>query len=103
LHGEAVSIGLYCAARLSYELGYLDKSQLVLIDSLLASALLPRRIPKEIDLGKLQNLMFNDKKILNNKLRFVLIRAPGNCFIEPEITADSLRCVLMNVVEGEQP
>jgi 3-dehydroquinate synthase len=102
LHGEAVGIGLYCAALLSYASGSLDKCHLLSVDSLLANAKLPRRIPKEIDLDKLQDLMFSDKKIVNKKLRFVLMRAPGDCYIETEITADSLRYVLMNAVEGEK-
>lgn len=101
LHGEAVAIGLYCAALLSYQLGYLDKSVLTFTDSLLVAANLPRRIPKEIDLFELQELMFHDKKIINKTLRFVLIRAPGDCYLESKVTADCLRRVLISAVEGE--
>lgn len=101
LHGEAVSIGLYCAALLSNQLGYLDKIGLTLVDSLLTEAQLPRRIPKEIDLAHLHELMFNDKKIVNKTLRFVLIRAIGDCYLESEVTEDSLRHALQSAVEGE--
>ena len=101
LHGEAVGIGLYCAALLSYQLGYLDKASLVLIDSMLLAAKLPRRIPKGIDLLELQALMLNDKKIKNKTLRFVLMRAPGDCYLESGVTEDCLHHVLTSAVEGD--
>lgn len=101
LHGEAVAIGLYCAALLSHQLGFLDKASLDQVDSLLAVAKLPRRIPKEIDLKNLQVLMFNDKKVKNKRLHFVLMRAPGDCYLDTQVTEDGLRHVLMSAVEGE--
>ena len=100
LHGEAVAIGLYCATLLSHQLGYIDQSILKLVDSLLQAAKLPCRIPKGIDLHALQALMLHDKKITNKTLRFVLMRAPGDCYLESQVTEDSLRHVLMNAVEG---
>ena len=101
LHGEAVGIGLYCAALLSYQLGYLDKSALALTDSLLLSLKLPRRIPKGINLSELQDLMLSDKKVKNKTLRFVLMKAPGECYLDSEVTEDGLRHVLMSAVEGD--
>jgi 3-dehydroquinate synthase len=101
LHGEAVAIGLYCAALLSYQLGHIQKSTLELVNSLLSAAKLPRRIPKDIDLSGLQALMFNDKKIKNKMLRFVLIKAPGNCYLDASVTTDCLHHVLKSAVEGE--
>ena len=101
LHGEAVAIGLYCSALLSSKLGYLDRDSLTLIDTLLLNAKLPCRIPKDIDLQALHVLMFNDKKIQDNRLRFVLMRAPGECYLETQVTEDCLRQVLMNAVEGD--
>jgi 3-dehydroquinate synthase len=101
LHGEAVGIGLYCAALLSYQLGYLNKESLVLIDEILLAAKLPRRIPKGINLLELQALMLNDKKIKNKTLRFVLMRALGDCYLDSEVTADCLHHVLTSAVEGD--
>ncbi|KTD38090.1 3-dehydroquinate synthase [Legionella oakridgensis] len=100
-HGEAVAIGLYCAALLSHHLGHLQHAHVVLLDALLAKANLPRRIPKEIDLLALHRLMFNDKKISNKRLRFVLMRAPGNCYLDDKVTDDCLRHALISAVEGE--
>ena len=99
LHGEAVAIGLYCAALLSYQLGIFPLSDLTLVDSLLANAKLPSRIPKDIDLVDLHALMFNDKKIKNKTIRFVLMRGLGDCFLDDQVTDESLRRVLSSAVE----
>ncbi len=101
LHGEAVGIGLYCAVLLSYQLGHLQKEDLLLVDRLLEAAQLPRRIPATIDLMRLQALMGNDKKIKNKQLRFVLMRAFGDCYLDSEVTEKSLRQVLLEAVEVE--
>ena len=100
LHGEAVAIGLYCAALLSHQLGYLDQSVLALTDSLLQGSNLPHRIPSDINLLDLQALMLGDKKVKNNTLRFVLMRAPGDCYLESGVTEECLRHVLIKSVEG---
>lgn len=101
LHGEAVGIGIFCAVLLSYHLGYLDKVVVHQVDQLLQMAQLPRRIPKDIDLNRLHELMYIDKKIKHNQLRFVLMRAIGDCFLDANVSETSLRQVMLNVVEGE--
>ena len=101
LHGEAVAIGLYCAALLSHQLGCLDKASLALVDTLLTIAKLPRRIPKEIDLLNLQALMLKDKKVKDKTMRFVLMRAPGDCYLEAGVTEKNLRQVLVEAVQGD--
>jgi 3-dehydroquinate synthase len=101
LHGEAVGIGLYCAALLSQRMGYLSEIDLHSLDKLLQLAQLPRRIPKDINLDKLMQLMFHDKKILQNKLRFVLLRAPGDCFVESKVSHEELHQSLISAQEGE--
>lgn len=101
LHGEAVAIGLYCAALLSHQLGYITKTDLDFVDKLLANAKLPRRIPKDLDLLNLQAMMFNDKKVKNNTLRFILIKAFGDCYLENGVTKEDLRRVLKEATQGD--
>ena len=95
LHGEAVAIGLYCAALLSHQLGHLKASALTTVDLLLKQAKLPRRIPDDIDLTKLQALMLNDKKIKDNQQRFILMKGLGACYIEDAVPEALLRRVLI--------
>jgi 3-dehydroquinate synthase len=101
LHGEAVGIGLYCAALLSHQYYGLDKKSLERIDKLLFLANLPRRIPKDIDLQVLRVLMGKDKKIKNNTLRFILVKELGDCYLEDKVTEANLAAVLQCAVEGE--
>lgn len=101
LHGEAVAIGLYCAAILSNEMGLIDKLLVQKIEEILHLAGLSYKIPNMINLDKLRELMKLDKKIKNNCLRFVLIKKPGHCYLENQITENHLRNTLMTAVEGE--
>lgn len=100
LHGEAVAIGLYCAALLSFHLGYLSQSDVDLLDSLLINAKLPNRIPRDIDLQAVYRLMWNDKKIKNKQLPFVIIRSFGDCILEKKITPKQVDFVLQSAVES---
>lgn len=101
LHGEAVAIGLYCAALLSAEICNLPKESIDEIEQLLVHADLPRRIPVDVDLKQLHSLLFKDKKIKNNKLRFVLIKNMGDCYLEEQVDETCLSKVLKRAVEGE--
>lgn len=101
LHGEAVAIGIYCAALLSYQLGQIDEKELHLVDKMLMMAKLPCRIPADIDLNELRALMSQDKKIKDKSLRFILMRAVGNCYIENKVSEDSLLLSLQTAVEGD--
>lgn len=101
LHGEAVAIGIYCAALLSYQLGQIDEKTLQLVDEMLIMAKLPHRIPADIDLNELRALMSQDKKIKDKSLRFILMRAVGNCYIEDKVSEDSLLLSLQTAVEGD--
>ncbi len=94
LHGEAVAIGLYCAALLSAQLQVLDVQWVHQIKNMLKYAGLPHAIPATIDLKKLMDIMRLDKKIKNNCLRFVLMKTPGDCYLEEKVTTDSLYRVL---------
>lgn len=101
LHGEAVAIGLYCAALLSEQCANLSVDVVNLIDKMLVMAELPRRIPKDIDLEQLRTSMSKDKKIKNKNLRFILMRAAGDCYIENKVTENQLISTLQAAVEGD--
>lgn len=99
LHGEAVAIGLYCAALLSFQLGCIDKNILNIIDNLIQKSGLPNRIPKDINIEAIYKLFFYDKKIKKNKLRFILIKGIGDCFIDESISEKQLQDVLREAYE----
>jgi 3-dehydroquinate synthase len=101
LHGEAVAIGLYCAALLSQKIGWIDAQVVAQVEQMLQNAGLPHKIPSAINLRQLRELMSLDKKIKNNCLRFVLIKELGTCYLDDQITEDILYNTLMAAVEGE--
>ena len=88
LHGEAVSIGLVCALRLSQKMGFcksFDESNLI---DLLSSYDLPIELQNGIAVTKLLESMTGDKKVLAGKIRFVLMHEIGDAFLESEIPSE---------------
>ena len=101
LHGEAVGIGLYCAAALSYELKRIDYSLLELVEQMIKWAGLPHKIPTSVDLNELTRLMSLDKKVKNGCLQFVVMRAPGDCYLDDTVTSHYVQKALISSVGGE--
>lgn len=88
LHGEAVAIGLYCAAAISYLLGHLSLEKVKEIDNILKMANLPNRIAQDWSEQRLLDYMKQDKKIKNNQLRLILMKDFGQCFIDETVPED---------------
>jgi 3-dehydroquinate synthase len=100
-HGEAVAIGLYCAAVLSNKMGLIKKDEVEQIDSLLKCSGLPSRVPREINISALIDIMYTDKKVKNDKLRFILLKSIGCCYIEGNVPEEVLQDALLCSIEGE--
>ncbi len=85
LHGEAVSIGICMASKLSNILGFLPSNELIKIENILLNFGLPINMGflKKLKIKKkdIINNMIYDKKYLNGKLNFVLCKKIGNAFI----------------------
>lgn len=90
LHGEAVATGLLMAAHLSRSLGWLSPQAYADIDSLIAEAGLPRNLPPQIKCDKLLAAMKGDKKVLENKLRLILLQSIGQAVIRSDLSDEAL-------------
>ena len=77
MHGEAVSIGMVCAARLAASLGRIDDPIVARQHALLQAVGLPVETP-DLDNRQLIELMQHDKKVEYGRLRFVLPDRLGN-------------------------
>src|SRR5262249_23221813 len=77
LHGEAVSIGMVAAARVSHALGECEASGVARISALLSRAGLPPERPPDLDRAALALAMRGDKKSRGGKIRFVALQAIG--------------------------
>lgn len=92
-HGEAVSIGMACAADISSRLGYLSESDANRIVSLLKHAGLPVTF-SNLGAEQIVARMRFDKKAVGEKIRFVLARELGDAFLSDEVPLDVVRRVL---------
>lgn len=86
LHGEAVSIGMVLAARISVKLAYLEAGDADLIESALQNLGLP--VKTEIPAGDIFDTLLKDKKRAGSNIHFILLRSIGEAFIhEMELSA----------------
>jgi 3-dehydroquinate synthase len=91
LHGQAVSLGMVLASRLSVNLGMLKSADASLIEEILVSAGLPVEVslnPEEI----FANIR-KDKKKSGELIHFILLDGPGNAVVKP-IPLDELKPML---------
>ena len=103
-HGEAVTIGMVCALFLSHNLGYLDQQSLERGLALLQKFRFPKGLVKrrflDIDGALLLEGMLSDKKKLDKKLRFVLLKKLGEAFLLEESVEESV--VLKSINDGRK-
>lgn len=85
LHGEAVAAGMVMAADLSWRRGSITEQELERIKNLLTRANLPVKAPAEMTPDQFKQLMGVDKKVLDGRLRLVLLDAMGQAIITSEI------------------
>jgi 3-dehydroquinate synthase len=103
-HGEAVTLGMVCALFLSHNLGYLDQQSLERGLSLMQKFRFPNGLVKrrflDIDSAKLLEDMLSDKKKLDKKLRFVLLKKLGEGFLLEKNVEESLILKAINDGQG---
>jgi shikimate kinase/3-dehydroquinate synthase len=97
LHGEAVAVGLGLAAALSARLGHCSQEWPSRVIAHLAACGLPARLadlPRRFALEGLMGRMAKDKKNRDGAMRFVLMRAPGDCFTSSEVPPEAVAALL---------
>jgi 3-dehydroquinate synthase len=90
LHGEAVAMGMLLAADLSQRLGWIDVTDVERVRALLRRAELPVAAPP-IGAARAFELMGMDKKVLQGRIRLVLLRKPGAGIVSGDYPADALQ------------
>lgn len=90
LHGEAVAIGMLLAAQLSAELKHLSNNDVEEITELLERANLPTQLPTSLDAKTLIETMWQDKKVLQKQMRFILLQSIGHAYIDDSINEAQL-------------
>ncbi len=106
LHGEAVSIGMVMALKLSARLGYLDRQPVDRVESHLRKMGLPTglRLLKGVladDSQGLVQLMYADKKSDGEHLTFILSQKIGEAFVEYRVPEHDVLAVVNESMNGE--
>ena len=98
LHGEAVSIGIIMAHKLSVKIGSSSKKDLETILTHFKEVGLPISITDLTDkisnTEKLWSIMQNDKKVSNGKLNFIIPEKIGLSKIRNDISSDDVLTIL---------
>ena len=102
-HGQAVALGLVCAARASIALGLCDPGLETEVLQALATAGLPtaladlglRLTPEDVD--AVWTRMGSDKKRKGGALRYVLLRAPGDPVVTDALSEAGARAILARI------
>lgn len=83
LHGEAVAAGTLIAAELSAKMGWLTADEVLRIENLFVRAGLPVH-GAALGAARYLDLMRHDKKVLDGRMRLVLLRAIGQAVMSDE-------------------
>ena len=102
LHGEAVSAGMWMAADLSHRLGWINAEDLNRVERILNLAKLPVRPPQSISPERFVELMSVDKKVLDGRLRLVLLKALGEAVITDDVDPLKLEETLLCCFQADQ-
>jgi 3-dehydroquinate synthase len=94
LHGEAIAVGMCCAADLSVRLGILERKESERIRGIVELYNLPVNIPGDIGTTDIIDTMQVDKKVRSGKLRFILPETIGRVRIEEGVDLEVVREVL---------
>jgi 3-dehydroquinate synthase len=95
LHGEAVAIGMVCAARLAQRLGRVDAAFTVRLCSLLETFELPVETPA-FDPQQILDSTMHDKKVQHGRLSFVLPSRMGQVELVRDIAKEDILASIEN-------
>jgi len=101
LHGEAVATGMLLALQLSAARGWLVQSEVDTFRDLLLSMSLPVQIPTDMTPDDFVALMARDKKVVDGRLRLVLLQSLGQARLVDDVTRDELLTFLGVHCRGE--
>ena len=99
IHGEAVAAGIVMAAELSAMAGDLSSNALQRIKDILKACSLPVAPPSGMAAEDFMRLMVRDKKVLDGKLRLVLMKSLGNAYVSGQFSVDHLQAMLEQTCE----
>jgi 3-dehydroquinate synthase len=100
LHGEAVAVGMLLALELSARRGAISADEVAGLRRLLQAAGLPVAPPPELSSQRFIELMRRDKKVLDGRLRLVLLDAIGAATVVDDVSSQELVSLLETHTNG---
>ena len=97
LHGEAISLGLVAAARLSVCYGGLSQRESDRIIAALRAFHLPTHLETGLSRHDILEAMSRDKKFEEGQVRFVLLRRIGDAFVSSEVPMTAIEDALLTL------
>ena len=94
LHGEAIATGMLIALRLSAKRGWISHTEVEDFAALLRSINLPTEAPRDMSPDDFLQIMARDKKVIDGRLRLILLRNIGEACIVDDATEAELRELL---------
>ena len=101
LHGHCVGVGIVGAAWLSVQRGLLDQRDLAWIEEMNSAYGLPNRV-EGLSAEKVLEATKSDKKAAGGRIRFILLNAVGNAFIDDTVTNEELLAAIHYIDDSEQ-
>ena len=95
LHGEAVGTGMLMAADLGWRMGRVSSEELRELRSLLQASGLPVVGPLNMSADDYLSRMQVDKKVLDGRIRLVLLQRIGEAYMTSEVPKDLLTETLL--------
>jgi 3-dehydroquinate synthase len=96
-HGEAVAIGMYGAARLSYKLGLIQTTEVDQVKKILQKFHLPIQAQCCTVAGLFKSI-FHDKKAVNGKVKWVLMESIGKVRTMSDISDNLVKKVMAEII-----
>ena len=92
-HGEAISIGMIIASTISHNLNFLSYKNLMKIKNHFINNNLPIMDTNMYD-EKIFKIIYKDKKNIDGKINFVLLKSIGNAFLKSNVNLKNIKKIL---------
>jgi 3-dehydroquinate synthase len=97
LHGEAISLGIAAALRLSVDKAGLAPKEAETVLQALRAFNLPVQLPEDVPTEALMGSLNRDKKFAAGAIRFVLTRKLGSAFLSREVREKDIRLAIEQI------
>ena len=94
VHGEGVAMGMVAAGNIAVALNMWTKADANRQNKLITKTGLPTQIPLELNPDNIINILSNDKKVKDGKVRFILPQKIGKVIITDQVSQEILKQVL---------